>query len=102
MRRQRGELAKCQPCQLGLRCSHDHYKSKNKIQLLWFHRYVETCFIKRAFKMTVPWLRRLVAGLSPRRPGFDLGSVHEGFVVDKVELDRFFSEYFGFPLSMLH
>jgi hypothetical protein len=28
----------------------------------------------------VPWLRRLVAGLPPRRPGFDAGSVHVGFV----------------------
>jgi hypothetical protein len=27
----------------------------------------------------VPWLRRLVAGLSPWRPGFDPGSVHVGF-----------------------
>jgi hypothetical protein len=27
---------------------------------------------------TVSWLRRLVAGLSPRRPGFDPGSVHVG------------------------
>jgi hypothetical protein len=32
----------------------------------------------------VPWLRRLVAGLSPRRPGFDPRSVHVGFVVDKM------------------
>jgi hypothetical protein len=31
---------------------------------------------------TVPWLRRLVAGLSPRRPGFDPGSVYVGFMVD--------------------
>jgi hypothetical protein len=38
-----------------------------------------------------PWLRRLVAGLSPRRPGFDPGSVHVGFVVDKVALGQ------GFP-----
>jgi hypothetical protein len=36
--------------------------------------------------MTVPWLMRLVAGLSPRWPGFDPGSVHVGFVVDKVTL----------------
>jgi hypothetical protein len=48
----------------------------------------------------VPWLRRLVAGLSPRRPGFDLRSVHVGFVVDKVALGRFFPEYFGFLLSV--
>jgi hypothetical protein len=34
----------------------------------------------------VPWLRQLVAGLPPRRPGFDLGSVHVGFVVDEVAL----------------
>jgi hypothetical protein len=34
----------------------------------------------------VPWLRRLVAGLSPRRPGFAPGSVHVGFVIDKVAL----------------
>jgi hypothetical protein len=35
----------------------------------------------------VPWLRRLFAGLSPR---FDPGSVHVGFVVDKVALGRVF------------
>ena len=38
----------------------------------------------------VSWLRRLVAGLSPRRPGFDPGSVHVGFVVDKVALGQVF------------
>jgi hypothetical protein len=36
----------------------------------------ETCSVK-----AVPWLRRLVAGLSP-------GSVHVGFVVDKVALGQ--------------
>jgi hypothetical protein len=46
----------------------------------------------------VPWLRRLVAGLPPRRPGSDPGSVHAGFVVDEVA--GFFPEYFGFPLSI--
>jgi hypothetical protein len=35
-----------------------------------------------------PRLRRLVAGLSPRRPGFNPGSVHVGFVVDKVALGQ--------------
>ena len=34
------------------------------------------------------WLRRLVATLSPRRPGFDPGSVHAGFVVGKVALGQ--------------
>jgi hypothetical protein len=42
-------------------------------------------------RKAVPWLRRLVAGLSPRRPGFDPGSVHVGFVVDKVALGQVFS-----------
>jgi hypothetical protein len=48
----------------------------------------------------VPWLRRLVAGLSARRPGFNLGSVHLGFVVDKVALGQVFSKYFGFSLPI--
>jgi hypothetical protein len=38
----------------------------------------------------VPWPRRLVAGLSPRRPSFDPGPVHVGFVVDKVALGQVF------------
>jgi hypothetical protein len=38
----------------------------------------------------VPWLGRLAAGLPPRRPGFDPGSVHVGFVVDKVTLGQVF------------
>jgi hypothetical protein len=38
----------------------------------------------------VPWLRRLVAGLSPRTPEFDPGSVYVGFVVDKVALGQVF------------
>jgi hypothetical protein len=36
----------------------------------------------------VPWLRQLVTGLSPRRPGFDVGLVHVGFVVDNVALGQ--------------
>jgi hypothetical protein len=49
----------------------------------------------------VPWLRRLAAGLPPRRPGFDPRSVHVGFVVDKVALGQVFPpEFFGFPLSI--
>jgi hypothetical protein len=48
----------------------------------------------------VPWLRRLVTGLSPRRPGFDPRSVSEGFVVDKLELRQVFPRVLGFPLSV--
>jgi hypothetical protein len=36
--------------------------------------------------MVVLWLKRLVAGLSSRWPGFAPGSVPVGFVVDKVAL----------------
>jgi hypothetical protein len=38
-----------------------------------------------------PWLRRLAAGLPERRPGFDPGSLHMGFVVHKVALGQVFS-----------
>jgi hypothetical protein len=48
----------------------------------------------------VPWLRRLDAGLPAQRPGFDAGTVHMGFVVDKVVLGQVFPEYFGLPLSI--
>jgi hypothetical protein len=48
----------------------------------------------------LPWLTWLVAGLSPQRQGFTTRSVHVGFVVDKVTLGQFFSEFFHFPLSV--
>jgi hypothetical protein len=38
----------------------------------------------------LPWLRRLVTGLSPRRTGFAPGSVCVGFVVGKVVLGQVF------------
>jgi hypothetical protein len=40
--------------------------------------------------LAVPWLRSLVTGLSPRRPGFAPGSIHVGFVVDNVALGQVF------------
>jgi hypothetical protein len=43
----------------------------------------------------VPWLRRLLNDPSLRRSR----PVHVRFVVEKVPLDRLFSECFGFPLS---
>jgi hypothetical protein len=49
---------------------------------------------------TVPWLRRLVAGLSLRGPGLNLRQVNVGFVVDTVTLDRFLSQHFSFPLPV--
>jgi hypothetical protein len=47
--------------------------------------------------MAAPYLKRLVAGFPPRRPGFDPGSGQVGFVVDKVTLGQVSSEYFRFP-----
>jgi hypothetical protein len=43
------------------------------------------------------WLRSLVAGLSPRRPGFALRSIHVGFVVDEVALGQVFLRVLPFP-----
>jgi hypothetical protein len=49
-----------------------------------------------------PWLRRLVACLSPRRLGFDPGSVHVGFVVDKVPLGQVFPRVLRFsPVNFI-
>jgi hypothetical protein len=47
-------------------------------------------FIIYSFKamMSVPWLRRLVAGPSLRRSEFAPGSINVGFVVDKVALGQ--------------
>jgi hypothetical protein len=48
------------------------------------------------FRKVVPQLKRLVAGFSPPRSGFDPGPNH-------VELGQVFSEYFGFPChSFIH
>jgi hypothetical protein len=54
-----------------------------------FHVNILEIIMIRAM-MAVPWLRRLVTGIPPRRPGFDPGSVHVGFVVDKLALGQVF------------
>ena len=49
----------------------------------------------------VPWLRRLVTDLLPRRRGFNPRPYYVGFVVDKATSGQvFFSEYFGLHLSV--
>jgi hypothetical protein len=49
-----------------------------------------------------PWLRRLAAGLPPRRPGFDPGLVHVRFVVDKVALGQVFLRVLRFsPVNFI-
>jgi hypothetical protein len=50
----------------------------------------------------MPWLRGLVAGLPPRRPGFDPGLVRVGFVVDKVALGQVFPLVLRFsPVNLI-
>lgn len=49
----------------------------------------------------MPLLRRLVVGFPPRRPWFEPGSVHVGFVFDKMALGPVLSEYFRFPPPLI-
>jgi hypothetical protein len=49
----------------------------------------------------MPWLKRLVAGLSLRRPGFASGSIHVGFVVDKVALGNFSPSTSVYPANII-
>jgi hypothetical protein len=53
-------------------------------------RKVSSVLVWRWLKESQEWLGQLVAGLSPRRPGFDPRPVHVGFVVDKVALGQVF------------
>jgi hypothetical protein len=48
----------------------------------------------------VLWLKLLFAGLSPLRPGFVPGSIHVGFVVDKVALGQAYLWVLHFPQSV--
>ena len=87
-------------------------RCQNHILQLW--NFLLTAYLLRmALKMVlflalkrlctskaVSWLKRLVAGLSPRRPEFDPGSVHVGFVVDKVARTGFSQSTSVFPLSI--
>jgi hypothetical protein len=61
---------------------------------------VKLCAEYTEENMAMPWLRRLVTGLPPRRSGFAPGSVHVGFVGDKVAMGQVFSQFFGFSLSV--
>jgi hypothetical protein len=50
----------------------------------------------------VPWLKSLIAGLSPRRSRFAPGSIHVGFVVEKVALGQGFLRVLRFsPVNIL-
>jgi hypothetical protein len=59
-------------------------------------------FVCNTGERAVPWLRGLVAGFSPRRPWFDPGSVHVGFVVNKVVLEQDFPRVLWFsPVNFI-
>ena len=52
--------------------------------------------------VAVPCLRLLVAGLSPRSPGFDPRSDHVGFMMDEVALPQPFLSVLRFsPVSII-
>jgi hypothetical protein len=53
--------------------------------------------INQLYKV-MTWLGRLVAGLSPRTRGFASGSVHVGFVMDKLALGQGFFRVVRFSL----
>jgi hypothetical protein len=70
----------------------------NCCQILWYYGKNRNlaCLRGRAVAQAVS------RGVSPWRPGFELGSGHLGFVVNKVALRRVFSDYFGFPLQSFY
>jgi hypothetical protein len=57
---------------------------------------------RKCYAKAVPHHKRLVAGFLPRRPGFDPGSGHMTFVVDRVALRQVFFEYFSFLCQWFH
>jgi hypothetical protein len=63
----------------------------------YVYRSIIDCLYLYISQLAVPYLRRLVAGFPPRRPGFEPRSSHGGFMVDKVALGQVFSEYLCFP-----
>jgi hypothetical protein len=61
-----------------------------------FRSWVISVSVTNIWGRAVPWLRSLVAGLSPWRLGFTPGSIHVGFVVDKVALGQVFLQVLQF------
>jgi hypothetical protein len=71
-----------------------------RCQQCLLQKFTKSYLAKISSPMAVPWLKRLVAGLSQRRPGFATGSIHVGSVVDKVALGQVFLRVLRFPLSV--
>lgn len=63
-------------------------------------KFVETSGISQRWWMSVSLLRRLVAGPSLRRPGFDPGPVSVGLWRTQCHWARFFFESVRFPWSI--
>jgi hypothetical protein len=63
---------------------HDARSTKHE---LYIHIYIKLTLTS---KQTVPWLRPLVTGKSPRRLCFDPNRIYMGFVVDKVAMGLVF------------
>jgi hypothetical protein len=72
-------------------------QKKEKIRLHCIYKLISYLTVKSrnayfeyqlvsAAGVTVPWLRRIVAGLTPWRPGFDAAQIYLGFVIRKVTL----------------
>jgi hypothetical protein len=54
------------------------------------------------YSWTVAWLRRVVTALSLQRPKLAPGSIHVGFVVDKVALGQVFLQVLRFsPVTII-
>jgi len=64
------------------------YSTKNGRSMLlyarWWHVVWAQFATESTWRWSLPWLRRSVSGLSPRRPGFDPRLVHVRFVVHGV------------------
>jgi hypothetical protein len=76
-----------------------HCKPVAHYMTLW--KSTQNLILKKYTK-AVLWLRRLVAGLLQRKPGFDPGSVIVGFVVDKVALGQVYPGVLRFfPVSFI-
>jgi hypothetical protein len=83
------------------------YSGRNRsLRTKWAHSYLiqsSTCsYICIDLYRPCHKVRRLVSGFPPRRPGFEPGSGHVGFAVNKMALGQVFSEYFGFTCQSIH
>jgi hypothetical protein len=87
------------------------YRFRLKRAIIRPYRNYKDCAIDKSkytfgknsvYKSYVPWIKQLVADLSPRKLGLDSWSVHVIFVADKVALGQVFLQVLRFsPLSII-